>query len=122
MTKNDVNLRLVTCDGIGFLLDGMLGELTVPSVDSFDLAMHLSFNDIQCNKSWNPSIISMNIKQSKTDQSRKGVKANIGPTNNDFCPVSALLKYLGVLRVEQGSSVSVAQWHSFIMIKICERG
>ena len=39
-------------------------------------------------------VIFLNIKQSKTDQFRKGVKVVIGQTNNDLCPVSTLLSYL----------------------------
>ena len=47
-----------------------------------------------CSSSASPNVISLNIKQSKTDQLRKGVKVVIGRTNDDLCPVSALLSYL----------------------------
>lgn len=39
-------------------------------------------------------VIFLSIKQSKTDQFRKGVKVVIGQTNNNLCPVSTLLSYL----------------------------
>ena len=70
------------------------GEITVPSADRFDPGAHLSFHDVQCDNPHNPSIISLHIKQSKTDQTRKGVKVYMGKTNDDLCPVSALLLYL----------------------------
>ena len=40
--------------------------------------------------------ISLLIKQSKTDQIRKGVTVVISKTGNELCPVSALLHYLAL--------------------------
>ena len=69
----------------------------------------LSFDDVRCNNSHNPSIISINIKKSKTDQSRRGVKVFIGSTNDDLCPVLALLKYL---EFRGSKKSSLFQWHN----------
>ena len=40
------------------------------------------------------SIISLHIKQSNTDQRRKGLKVYMGKTNGNLCPVSVLVLYL----------------------------
>ena len=70
------------------------GETTVPSEDSYDPNSHLSYNDIAVNDTKVPFIISLWIKQSKTDQERAGTRVVIGKTGDDICPINALLKYL----------------------------
>ena len=42
------------------------------------------------------------MKQSKTDQERKGIKIIIGKTDDDLCPVAALLIYLNVKGLRPG--------------------
>jgi len=42
------------------------------------------------------------IKQSKTDQARRRVKVYTGQTDNDLCPVSALLAYLFKMGTKPG--------------------
>ena len=46
-----------------------------------------------------PSIISLLIKQSKTEQAREGV---IGKTGDDICPVKALLHFLRLRGLKAG--------------------
>ncbi len=70
------------------------GEVTVQKEDVYDPQVHLSYGDLQCDCPNHPSIISLLIKQSKTDQRRKGVKVYLGRTNDDMCHVTALLAYL----------------------------
>ena len=70
------------------------GEITVENEKHYDPKIHLSYSDIAADSSASPNVILLNIKQSKTDQLRKGVKVVIGRTNDDLCPVSALLSYL----------------------------
>ena len=41
-----------------------------------------------------PTILSLNIKMSKTDQGRVGCQVVIGKTNDDLGPVTALWEYL----------------------------
>ena len=43
-----------------------------------------------------PQSISLRIKHSKTDQGRQGVTIIIGRTNDDLCPIAALLDYLSL--------------------------
>ena len=69
------------------------GEITIPHDGAYDPNTHLSFSDVAVNNAKRPSIISLLIKQSKTDQGREGTRVVIGKTDN-LCPVSALLAYL----------------------------
>ena len=43
-----------------------------------------------------PSMISILLRRSKTDQARQGVKVIIGRTGDDICPVAALLQFLAI--------------------------
>ena len=56
-------------------------------------------------------MISIIIKQSKTDQARKGMKIVIGRTNDDLCPVAALLTYLKIRGSQPGP---LFRWQSGI--------
>ena len=70
------------------------GEITVECESKFDPKIHLSLADLAVDKTLAPSVISIQLKRSKTDQVMKGVKLVIGKTNNDLYPVTALLSYL----------------------------
>ena len=74
-----------------------VGEFTASGVSQFDDKVHLSISDISINRLEAPSMALINLKQSKTDQLRKGVTVVLGKTNKSpLCPVSALLSYLVV--------------------------
>ena len=83
------------------------GETSVSS--TYDPSVHLSLSDLVADGAVNPTVISLNIKQSKTDQGRIGVKVIVGRTGDDICPVSALLRYLNrkVLNQEPCSFVKM---------------
>ena len=70
------------------------GELTVPSDKEFDPASHLCFSDISIDDIFDPQIVKLHLKSSKTDPFRKGVDVVLGRTNNELCPVTALLAYM----------------------------
>ena len=69
-------------------------EITVQCESKFDPQAHLCFSDVAVDNALNPSTISIVLKYSKIDQFRKGVKLVMGRTNDDLCPVTALLSYL----------------------------
>ena len=75
------------------------GEICVPSASEYDVGAHLSYCDIAVDSMLNPSSIEVNIKASKTDPFRTGVKLFIDHTGNVFCPVAAVLAYLCILSV-----------------------
>ena len=72
------------------------GELTAAEDGEFDPKQHLSFRDIAVDNPADPSVLSVRIKQSKTDPFRQGVTIFVGRTNTPLCPVTAVLAYLAV--------------------------
>ena len=67
------------------------GEIVVEREDSYDPNSHLSFRDIAMDDAKSPSMVSLLLRHSKTDQACKGVKIVIGKTGDDLCPIAALL-------------------------------
>lgn len=87
-----VMLWAACCLGFfGFLRSG---EMTVPSDGAYDPAVHLSWGDVAVDDPLVPTVLQVNIKQSKTDPFRTGVCLVIGATATDICPVAAMLQYL----------------------------
>ena len=72
------------------------GEITTMSDSSYDPRSHLSLDDIAVDNPAAPSILQVHLKVSKTDPFRKGIDVYIGRTNNDLCPVAAMMAYLAV--------------------------
>ena len=72
------------------------GEMTLPSESAFDPNTHLCFKDVSVDCIEDPKIVKLNLKASKTDPFRKGVEVVLGKTDNDLCPVTALLAYLAI--------------------------
>ncbi len=89
--------RLHKHHDVGCLLPRVLcilhcGEFTVN--DPFDPGKHLEISDIALDSYEIPTMISVFLKQSKTDQDKSGIKLFLGRTNQDLCPVVAVLAYL----------------------------
>ena len=80
------------------MLFGLLrcSEFTVPSVNDYDPAVHLSLGDIAIDSHTAPTVVRINIKQSKTDPFRKGIQLFLGTTDHVICPVKAILPYLAL--------------------------
>ena len=78
------------------------GEMSVPSDQAYDPAVHLSMGDVAVDDPCNPSTLQIKIKQSKTDPFRRGVNLFVGRTGLDLCPVAALLSYLSVRGSQPG--------------------
>ena len=77
----------------GFLRSG---EFTAPEIGEFDPGQHLSFADVAIDDVGNPGVLSVRIKQSKTDPFRQGVTIFMGKTGCDLCPVAAVLAFLAM--------------------------
>ena len=78
------------------------GEVVVPSDTGFDSAQHLTYDDIAVDSKQQPSFITVNIKQSKTDPFRKGVTIVVGHAVGPLCPLVAVLTYMALRRPRQG--------------------
>ena len=77
-------------------IDEDAGELTAPECGEFDPGQHLSYADIAVDNRSDPKVVSIRIKQSKTDPFRQGVTIFLGRTDGMLCPVAALMSYLAV--------------------------
>ena len=78
------------------------GEFTVPSLTSFDPAVHMSAEDIAIDDRSNPTMLFVRLKASKCDQTRQGVTLSVCRTTTQLCPVAAVLAYLVVRRSSPG--------------------
>ena len=89
-TGHDVPMLWAACClcFFGFLRSG---EICTPSDSSYDPSCHLSPGDISSNDPSNPSVLRVNIKQSKTDPFRHGVYIIVGATGESLCPVAGAL-------------------------------
>lgn len=70
------------------------GEITVPNNSTFDEGAHLMFRDITVDSTQNPQVLKVRLKASKTDPFRTGINIFVGRTDNELCPVSAVLAYM----------------------------
>ena len=55
---------------------------------------HLSVQDVEVDDRDHPALLRIHIKGSKTDQTRCGIHLFVGKTDNQLCPVAAVLAYL----------------------------
>ena len=70
------------------------GEIVIPTAGSFDAGAHLTFNDVAVDSLYAPRLLRVRLKASKTDPFRAGVDVFIGRTDDDLCPVAAMLAYM----------------------------
>ena len=89
----DVSMLWAACC-MGFFGFLRAGEFTVDSLQCFDPDTHLTPRDVSVDSRVRPSLISLLIKQSKTDPFRRGTVIYMGRTDNVLCPVAAVLSYL----------------------------
>ena len=91
---NHIMLWAACCVGFfGFLRSG---EMTTPEVGEFDLGQHLTVRDITVEDIKNSRVVSVWIKQSKTDPFRHGTSIVMSRRELPLCPVVVLLAYLVV--------------------------
>ena len=85
------NIMLWTASCLCFFGFLRAGELTVPTEAEYDAGVHLNFSDVALDSKCNPSFLRVHIMASKTDPFRKGIHIFIGSTENNLCPVKAML-------------------------------
>ena len=71
-------------------------EMTVPSQDTYDPTIHFSIKDVAVDNKSSSTMVRIRIKQSKTDPFHLGVYIYLGRTDNNLCPVKAILPYLAL--------------------------
>lgn len=70
------------------------GELTSLSESHYDPLENLCFRDIAFNDRGKPSVLRVLLKTSRTDSFCLGVDNSVGKTDDDFCPITAMVHYL----------------------------
>ena len=94
--KEHDNIMLWAACALAFFGFLRCSEFTVPSQEEYCPKSHLSLQDIAIDSRTSPKMITVTIKQSKTDPFRVGCKLCLGKTSKDVCPISALLPYLAI--------------------------
>lgn len=113
-SHDDLMIWAAACTGFfGFL---RAGEFLCPSPQEYDPTVHLSLADVALDNHSNPSIVRIQIKQSKTDPFRAGVDVFLGRSDAKICPVMALSSYLarrgpqpGPLFIHSGSGTPLSR-------------
>ena len=81
----------VTLTFFGFFRSG---EVTVPSVTAFNPTVHLCWGNVSVDSQVAPTTLKVHLKVSKCDQFGRGINVFIGHTEDDLCPVVAVLNYI----------------------------
>ena len=96
-SANHDHIMLWAACCVGFFGFLRSGEMTTSEVGEFDPGQHLTIRDITVDDIENPQVVSVRIKQSKTDPFRHGSSIVLSRTDLPLCPVvAALLVYLVV--------------------------
>ena len=82
------------------------GEITVPFQQALDSNKHLTCGDVAVDNIQLPKMLRIPLKQSKTDQLRRGVNIFVGKTDGPICPVAAVLAYRRFGEGRQAHSLS----------------
>ena len=90
------NIMLWAACCLAFFAFLRAGEFTIQAGERFDPSTHLTPRDIEVDDLANPSMLKIRIKMSKTDQWREGVDLFVGKTENELCPVAAILAFLAI--------------------------
>ena len=99
---NHDNIMLWAACCLAFFAFLRSGELTVPTITTFDPSWHLTPQDVMVDSKTEPTCLFVKIKGSKTDQTRQGITLCVGRTYNELCPVAAVLTYLARRTVDEG--------------------
>ena len=96
-----INMTMWAACCLGYFAWLRSGEFTCDH--NFDPNQHLTDQDIAVDDYSNPTLISVHLKKSKTDQEGVGVTLFMGRTGMEVCPVTAILPYLVVRRARFAS-------------------
>lgn len=93
------------------------GELTVPSMSSFDPTRHLAWGDVSIDNRESPKMMKIYLKRSKTDQSGRGVEVFVGCTDGFLCPLAATLSYILERSTSPGPFFQYSDCHPLLKSK-----
>ena len=96
------------------------GEITVPSITSFNPSTHLAWGDVSVDNIDSPTALCIRLKKSKTDQLGEGVNVYVGKTDTQLCPVGAGLDYMAVRGSDPGPFFSFLNGEPLNMSKFTQ--
>ena len=70
------------------------GEITTPTLSTFEANKHLAWGDVAVDSPSNPQNLKVRLKFSKTDQLGRGVDIIVGKTGCLICPLAAVVAYM----------------------------
>ena len=79
------------------------GEITISSLSAFDQNKHLAWGDVAIDNPESPQTLQVHLKWSKTDKYGMGLDVFIGKTDCPLCPVQAVLNFIAIQGIDQGS-------------------
>ena len=91
-TQDDVMMWATCCIAFFSLL--RVSEFTAPTQSHFNSSSHLSLTDVALDSFTSLQVITITLKQSKTDQLRQGTHLYLGKIGHHVCPVEAIIPYL----------------------------
>lgn len=80
------NIMMWAACCLGYFAFLRSGEFTTNA--AYDPEQHMAAQDVAIDRYENPSLLSIRIKQSKTDQARAGITLYMGRTGGEICPIS----------------------------------
>ena len=86
---------------IGFFCFQRSGEFTHTFLAGSENTT-LSVSDVSIDSQSNPSILTIRLRKSKTNQFSKGADISLGRTGDILCPVSAMLSYMAIRPNKKG--------------------
>ena len=94
----------------GFL---RFSEFTAPSQEDYDPYTHLSYDYVAVDNRTSPTLLTLQLKQSKTDPFHTGVTLTLGKSDKEVCPVTALMPYLAIRGSAKGP-LFITENHSYL--------
>ena len=88
-------------------------EFTAPSQEDYDQYTHLSYDDVAVDNRTSPTLLTLQLKQYKTDPFRTGVTLTLGKSDKEVCPVTALMPYLAIRGSAKGP-LFITKNHSYL--------
>ncbi len=79
-----------------------MGEITSSTTKRQQRDHCVMVGDVAIDSPHNPTTVRIHLRHSKTDQYGRGVEVYLGKTDEELCPVSALLAYLAIRGNESG--------------------
>ena len=79
-----------------------LGEIILPTEESYNPCLHISAGDVRLDNTADPSVIQIHLKRSKTDQYGHRTMVYLGRSSNALCPIAAISAFMVVRGASPG--------------------